>query len=84
MGSEGLTSMVCLFAGEKDVPAVTQWVKNPPTEARVTAGSRVQSVVWVAAVAQIQSLAWEVPSASGGAIKRFLKVLDLMMMVAQL
>ena len=84
MGSEGLTSMGCLFAGEKDVPAVTQWVKNPPTEAGVTAGSRVQSVAWVAAVAQIQSLAWEVPSASGGAIKRFLKVLDLMMMVAQL
>ena len=61
-----------------------QWVKNPAAMAWVAVEAQFQSltpvqwvkgsgiakaVVWVTAAAQIQSMAWEFPSASGAAIK---------------
>ena len=59
------------------VPAVVQWVKNPTAVAQITAKVWVWSLAaaeWVAAVAQIQSLAWEFPYATGVAIEFFKKL----------
>lgn len=67
-------------------PSVAQWVKNPTTVAWVAAEVWVRSlalqsglengaaaVLWVAAVAQVQSLAWELHTV-GAAIKRRKKI----------
>ena len=43
------------------IPGLAQWVKG--------AGIAI-SGVWVAAVALIQSLAWELPYTTGGAVKK--------------
>ena len=65
-------------------PAVALWVKKPTEAARVTVvvwldsrpgtvGSKssiTTAVVEVTAVARIQSLAWELPCASGAATKK--------------
>ena len=55
---------------------MVQWVKNPTEVALVAVEARVQFLAqWVkgcsiaAAVARIQSLAWELPYAAGTAIK---------------
>ena len=43
------------------IPSLAQWVKGAGVAA---------ATVWVAAVAPIQSLAWELPYAEGVAIKK--------------
>lgn len=61
------------------VPAVAQWIKNP---AAVALGSIPSLAQWVkgcsvaTAVAQIQSLAWELPYAFSAAIKKKKKNAD--------
>ena len=67
------------------IPAVAEWVKSPATAAQVPSEEWVQSLAslsglqgsgiaaaaaWVAAVAQIQSLAQELPHAADAAIKK--------------
>ena len=52
-----------------------QWVKNLPAAAWVTVEAWVPSPAWssglkFSAVAQIQSLAWELPYAAGVAVKK--------------
>ena len=61
---------------------MAQWVKNPTAAAQVAVEARILSPVWhselkhccsiVAAAAQIQSLAQELPYAVGVAIKNYL------------
>ena len=56
-------------------PTVAQWIKNLTAVAQVTAEAQVQSPAWHSefkdpAAAWIQSLAWELPYAMGGAEKK--------------
>ena len=58
------------------VPAVAQSVKKLTAAARVSSEALVRCPAWcsvAAAVAQIQSLAWELPCAMGAAVKLFKK-----------
>ena len=53
--AQGVNDTACLCGGTGSIPSLVQWIK----------GSGI-----VAAVAQIQSLAWELPDAVGAAEKQ--------------
>ena len=55
------------------IPCLTQWVKQSSIAMSCGIGRRCSldlALLWLAAIAQIRSLAWELPYAVGAALKK--------------